>query len=76
MSSTLFVESEYDMDKAIEETIKLVRLKNSSLQVGFKNIKMVDIFLSNLHLQLIENKITPDNKNFHLNIMVESNEQT
>lgn len=74
--SKLLVESEYDMDVAIAEVIKLVKLENSSLDVGFNNMHMVDIFLTNLHGALVENKIEPGDKKFHLNLMVKTNEQT
>ena len=70
----MFVESEYDMDQALAETIKLVKLKEATLDVGFNNIKMVNIFLDNLHNSLQENKITPEDKKFQLNIMVKNNE--
>jgi hypothetical protein len=73
--STMYIESEYDMDQALAETMKLVRLKNCTLNVGFNNMAMVGIFLDNLKEQLIENKIEPGEKDFHLNIMVKSNEQ-
>jgi hypothetical protein len=73
--STMYIESEYDMDQALAETMKLVRLKNCTLNVGFNNMAMVGIFLDNLKDQLIENKIEPGEKDFHLNIMVKSNEQ-
>jgi len=73
--STMYIESEYDMDQALAETMKLVKLKNCTLNVGFNNMKMVEIFLDNLKEQLIENKIEPGEKDFHLNIMVKSNEQ-
>ena len=72
----MFVESEYDMDQALAETIKLVKLKHCTLNVGFNNMNMVKIFLDNLHSSLLENKIDPGEKNFHLNIMVKTNEQT
>lgn len=72
---TMFIESEYDMDQALAETIKLVQLKEATLDVGFNNIKMVNIFLDNLHNSLEENKITPEDKKFQLNIMVKNNEQ-
>lgn len=74
--STMFVESEYDMDVALAETLKLVKLKNTSLDVGFNNMAMVGIFLENLHANLIENKIDPSDKKFNLNIMVKNNEST
>ena len=76
--SKMFIESEYDMDQALAETIRLVKLTNTSLDLGFNNMAMVDIFLSNLHSELIQNKISPDDKKFHLNIIVArgSNEQT
>jgi hypothetical protein len=73
--STMYIESEYDMDQALAETMKLVKLKNCTLNVGFNNMAMVGIFLDNLKEQLIENKIEPGEKDFHLNIMVKSNEQ-
>lgn len=71
----MYIESEYDMDQALAETMKLVKLKNCTLNVGFNNMAMVGIFLDNLKEQLIENKIEPGEKDFHLNIMVKSNEQ-
>jgi len=74
--STMYVESEYDMDQALAETMKLVKLKNCTLNVGFNNMNMVSIFLDNLKQELIEQKIEPDQKDFHLNIMVKTNEQT
>ena len=72
----IVIESEYDMDQALAETMKLVKLTNASLDVGFNNMFMVKIFLDNLHERLIEDKVIPDNKNFHLNILVKANEQT
>jgi len=74
--SQMYVETEYDMDLALAETIKLVKLTNCTLDVGFNNMKMVSIFLDNLQEQLVENKIDPNKKDFHLNIMVKTNEQT
>ena len=74
--SKMFIESEYDMDQALAETMRLVKLTNASLDVGFNNMAMVNIFLDNLHSALIENKVSTDNKKFHLNIMVRTNEQT
>jgi hypothetical protein len=73
--STLFVESEYDMDLVLREAIKLVKLKDSQLHVGFHNMDMVDIFLSNFHTELAHAKIDPGKKNFMLNIMVKQDEQ-
>lgn len=72
----MYVQSEYDMDKALAETIKLVKLKHCSLNIGFNNMHMVEIFLDNLHYELIQNKIIPEEKDFQLNIMVKANEQT
>ena len=73
--STMYVHSEYDMDQALAETIKLVKLKHCSLNVGFNNMHMVSIFLDNLYSALQENKIVSEEKDFHLNIMVKTNEQ-
>jgi hypothetical protein len=73
--SQMYVETEYDMDMALAETIKLAKLTNCQLDVGFNNMKMVHIFLDNLQEQLVENNISPRKKDFHLNIMVKTNEQ-
>jgi hypothetical protein len=72
---TMFIESEYDMDQALAETIKLVKLKDATLDIGFNNMTMVNIFLDNLNSSLVENKVDPSDKKFHLNIMVKNNEQ-
>jgi hypothetical protein len=71
---TMFVESEYDMDLVVNEAIKLVKLKNSSLDVGFKNMQMVEIFLNNFHSSLYMENIDPGVKNFMLNIMVKAHD--
>lgn len=73
--TTMYVASEYDMDQALAETMKLVKLKNCTLNVGFHNMHMVEIFLDNLKQELIEQKIDPGQKDFHLNLMVTKNEQ-
>jgi hypothetical protein len=72
---TMFIESEYDMDQALAETMKLVKLKDATLDIGFNNMTMVNIFLDNLNSSLVENKVDPSDKKFHLNIMVKNNEQ-
>lgn len=72
----LFVESEYDMDVALAETVKLVKLNHASLDVGFNNTFMVGVFLDNLQELLKENKIIPENRSFKLNILVPKNEST
>ena len=71
----LLIESEYDMDVALAETIKLVKLKHTTLDVGFNSLGMVNIFLENLYTMLKDNEIQPDEKDFHLNIMVRQDEQ-
>lgn len=72
---TRFVESEHDMDSVVKEAINLVKLTNSTLDVGFHNKEMVKIFLNNFHEAISENQIEPGPKNFMLNIMIkESNE--
>jgi hypothetical protein len=71
----IIVESEYDMDKALSETVKLVKLKNCSLDVGFNNMGMVSIFLDNLKTLLTEEKIDPSEKDFKLNIMVKTSDE-
>lgn len=73
--SQLFVESEYDMDLALAETLKLVKLNHCSLDLGFNNMDMVSIFLDNLKENLEDQKIDPNQQSFKLNIMVKTNEQ-
>lgn len=73
--SQLFIESEYDMDLALAEAMKLLKLNTSNLDLGFNNMKMVSIFLDNLKEQLTEQKIDPNKKSFNLHIMVKTNEQ-
>lgn len=74
--STMFIESEYDMDMALAETIKLVKLTDAQLDVGFNNMAMVKIFLDNLYEQLLEQKMSPNENKFHLNIMVKAHDET
>jgi hypothetical protein len=71
----IIVESEYDMDKALSETVKLVKLKNCSLDVGFNNMGMVSIFLDNLKTLLTEEHLDPSDKDFKLNIMVKTSDE-
>ena len=73
--SQLFIESEYDMDLALAETLKLVKLNHCSLDLGFNNMDMVSIFLDNLKENLEDQKIDPNQQSFKLNIMVKTNEQ-
>lgn len=70
--SKLYIESEYDLDQALAEVIRLTKFNGSQLDIGFNNMVMVNIFLKNLHEQLILNKIAPDKKNLSLNILVKT----
>lgn len=70
--SKLYIESEYDLDQALAEVIRLTKFNGSQLDIGFNNMVMVDIFLKNLQEQLILNKIAPDKKNLSLNILVKT----
>lgn len=71
----IIVESEYDMDQALAETVKLVKLKSCSLDVGFNNMTMVSIFLDNLKNVLMSEGIDPSEKDFKLNIMVKTSDE-
>ena len=72
---TRFVESEYDMDAVVKEAINLVKLTNSTLDVGFHNKSMVKIILDNFHEAIHENKIEPGPKDFMLNIMIKESDE-
>lgn len=71
----IIVESEYDMDQALAETVKLVKLRSCSLDVGFNNMTMVSIFLDNLKTVLMSEGIDPSEKDFKLNIMVKTSDE-
>lgn len=71
----IIVESEYDMDQALAETVKLVKLRSCSLDVGFNNMTMVSIFLDNLKNVLMSEGIDPSEKDFKLNIMVKTSDE-
>ena len=71
----IIVESEYDMDQALAETVKLVKLKSCSLDERFNNMTMVSIILDNLKTVLMSEGIDPSEKDFKLNIMVKTSDE-
>jgi len=69
--SLYFVGNEYDMDLAIVECVKLMRLQDSKVKVGFNNMKMVKIFMKNLSHEVSEQNLDPQGMNFHVDVLVE-----
>jgi hypothetical protein len=67
--SQYFIETEYDMDLVMAETIKLIKLNYTAVNIGFQNKKMVKIFLDNLNASLEEQQIEKDKK-VEINITV------
>ena len=73
--SHYFVETEYDLDLVLNETVKLIELNHTSVDIGFNNKKMANIFIENLNTTMHEKQI-PKNRKVNINIMVQANEQT
>jgi hypothetical protein len=57
------------MDLVMAETIKLIKLNYTAVNIGFHNKKMVKIFLDNLNASLEEQQIEKDKK-VEINITV------
>jgi len=72
--SQYFIETEYDLDLVLGETVKLIKLNHTSVDIGFHNKKMANIFIENLNASLHEKGI-PKGKKVSINIMVQANEQ-
>lgn len=73
--SQYFIESEYDLDLVLSETVKLIELNHTSVNIGFHNKRMANIFIENLNSSLHEKGI-PKGRKVNINIMVQANEQT
>jgi len=69
--SFYLVNSEYDLDLAVDECVKLMAFKHSRVKVGFNNMKMVKIFMSNLSNKVRDNDIDPSEMDFHVDVLVE-----
>jgi hypothetical protein len=67
--SQYFIETEYDLDLVTAETIKLIKLNHTTVNIGFHNKKMVKIFLDNLNATLEEQQVEK-NKKVNINISV------
>ena len=72
--SHYLIETEYDLDLVLGETVKLIKLNHTSIDIGFYNKKMANIFIENLNTSLHEKGI-PKGKKVNINIMVQANEQ-
>ena len=64
------VHTEYDMDKTIKECLSLMNIETSKVRLAFNNIGMVNIFLDNLTKQCEILEIDPEDKNFHMDVLV------
>jgi len=69
--SFLVIKSEYDMDLALKETLKLIELKNSEINLGFNTKAMAQIYLGNLYKLCEKKKIDPESKSIRINIHLE-----
>lgn len=71
--SLYVVNSEYDMDLAVDECMKLVAVKDSTVKVAFNTMPMFHVFFENFRDRCIEANIDPTASGFHLDIMIEKN---
>lgn len=69
--SFLVIKSEYDMDLALKETMKLIELKDSEINLGFNTREMAHIYLGNLYEMCEKKKIKPESKSIRINILLE-----
>tara|TARA_R100000951_G_scaffold75748_1_gene63860 strand:+ start:61 stop:312 length:252 start_codon:yes stop_codon:yes gene_type:complete len=64
------VNTEYDMDTALDECMKLIELNGSTVRLGFNNMKMVHIFMVNLTEACDKFGIDPEEQDFHMDVLV------
>lgn len=69
--SFYLVNNEYDLDLAVSECVKLMAIKNARVKVGFNNMKMVKIFMSNLSQEVKDRDLNPSDMDFHVDVLVE-----
>ena len=69
--SFYLVNNEYDLDLAVSECVKLMAIKHARVKVGFNNMKMVKIFMSNLSQKVQDNDLDPSDMDFHVDVLVE-----
>ena len=69
--SFYLVNNEYDLDLAVDECVKLMAIKHARVKVGFNNMKMVKIFMSNLSQKVQDNDLNPSDMDFHVDVLVE-----
>tara|TARA_R100000655_G_C2959880_1_gene188703 strand:- start:285 stop:566 length:282 start_codon:yes stop_codon:yes gene_type:complete len=69
--SLYIINSEYDLDNTLKECVKLIAIGNESkVRVAFKNMGMVQIFLSNLSSVCDTLNIDPEASEFSLDVFV------
>lgn len=68
------VDSEYDMDTAVSECLKLMPLNKSNVKLAFNNMGMVTIFMDNLSDKCEELGINPDKNEFFMDVLVQPSE--
>lgn len=69
--SFYLVNNEYDLDLAVSECVKLMAIKSARVKVGFNNMKMVKIFMSNLSQEVKDRDLNPSDMDFHVDVLVE-----
>lgn len=69
--SFYLINNEYDLDLAVNECVKLMSIKNARVKIGFKNMKMVNIFMSNLNQEVKDRDLNPSDMDFHVDVLVE-----
>ncbi len=64
------INSEYDIDVAVRECMKLINLQNSNVKLAFNNMSMVNIFMSDLTKECEKNQVDPEEQKFHMDVLV------
>ena len=64
------------MDLALKETLKLIELKDSEINLGFNTRGMAHIYLGNLYELCEKKKINPESKSIRINILLEKDKDT
>lgn len=72
--SFMVVNSEYDMDVALAETMKLIEFTDKipcEIELGFNTRPMADIFIQNLMKTCKKKKINPSQRRVSISIFIE-----
>jgi hypothetical protein len=64
------IESEYDIDLAVKECMKLISLDRSRVKLAFNNMHMVHIFMNDLTEMCNRHNVDPEEKDFHMDVLV------